>query len=105
MLYTMSKKISIDLIYALPEKQWQQHLNLAAGDTVAAAITASQLFQHFPELEQQDLLIGIWGKRTNLQYVLQNHDRVEIYRPLIIDPKQARQIKVLRERKKQAKQR
>lgn len=95
--------INIEIVYALPDKLWQHNLTLKLGTTLAGALAASTFYQDFPDMQDQELLVGIWGKRAHLQQILQNHDRIEIYRPLTIDPKQARVIKVMREKKKHAK--
>lgn len=96
----MPNKIQVEIIYALPSLQKQYQLEVLVNSTILQALEASGIFQDFPELQQQELLLGVWGKRVTMQYVLQPDDRIEIYRPLLIEPKQARQIKVMRERKK-----
>jgi hypothetical protein len=83
----------VTVIYALPDTQWQQQLAITTGLTVQQVLANSQLFTAHPELLQQPLLVGIWGKRVELTHIVQAGDRVEIYRPLQIDPKQARKLK------------
>lgn len=83
----------ITLVYALPDTQWQQQLALTVSMTVQQVLDSSELFTLYPELLQQPLLVGIWGKRVELNQLVQAGDRVEVYRPLIIDPKQARKLK------------
>lgn len=96
----MPNKFWIELVYALPASQKQYRFEIEEGATVQQALDMSGVWREFPELQQQELLVGIWGKRVTLQHVLCANDRIEIYRPLVIDPKQARQVKVLRERRK-----
>lgn len=65
-------------------------LQLSAGSTVLQALQASGLLQIFPEFETPTLALGVWGKIASLTQALQDKDRVEIYRPLTVDPKVAR---------------
>jgi putative ubiquitin-RnfH superfamily antitoxin RatB of RatAB toxin-antitoxin module len=96
----MPNKFWIELVYALPSQQKQYRFEVLEHTTVQHALEVSGVLQDFPELQQQELMLGIWGKRVSLQQVLKPDDRIEIYRPLLLDPKQARQVKVMRERKK-----
>lgn len=70
---------------------------VALGTTVQEAIQQSNLLPMFPELSLATLKVGIYSRRVQLAEPLQQGDRIEIYRPLTIDPKQAR---LLRARKK-----
>lgn len=69
-------------------RQWV--LVLAPGSTVAQALDASCFFTEFPELSATRLRLGIWGRKAGLNQRLADGDRVEIYRPLRVDPKVAR---------------
>jgi putative ubiquitin-RnfH superfamily antitoxin RatB of RatAB toxin-antitoxin module len=95
----MVNKIWVEVIYALPETQWQYRLQVLSGDTVANVINASGLLQRYPSLQLEQLKIGIWGKLVTLEQHVEAEDRIEIYRPLLIDPKQARKNKVSQERR------
>lgn len=66
---------------------------LHGGCTLQAAVQASGLLQEHPELGLDTLDVGVWGKVAGLEYVLQDQDRVEIYRPLTVDPKVARRTR------------
>ena len=94
----MVQCVKIELIYALSEQQWQYTLDLGPDITVEQAIQLSGVLQDCPELQPGSLIVGIWGKRVPLSQVLQEYDRIELYRPLLIEPKQARHLIVKKER-------
>ncbi|WP_028229271.1 RnfH family protein [Paraburkholderia ferrariae] len=95
----MSTNLSIDVCYALPDTQTLIAVELAPGATVRQAIDASGILRQHPEIDLEKLKVGIYGKIKPLDAVLADHDRVEIYRPLIVDPKAARQRRVDKSRK------
>jgi len=82
--------INVEVAYALPEKQLIRAVNVDKGTTLGAAIVQSGIMQDFPELELEDAKVGIFGKMAAMTTVLEDADRVEIYRPLIADPKEVR---------------
>jgi hypothetical protein len=82
--------IDVEVAYATPEQQMIVILKLPEGATVEQAIQASGLLKRFPEIEGTDLKAGIFGSVCKLDQPLRQTDRVEIYRPLIQDPKEAR---------------
>lgn len=82
--------ISVEVIFALPEKAERLPLKLARGCTVQQAIEFSGLLQKYPEIDLARSKVGIFAKLVKLDQPLRNHDRVEIYRPLIADPKEVR---------------
>jgi len=85
-----SDQMAVEVVYAKPEQQALIALDVPVKATVATAIIASGILELFPELALETLKVGIFGRVTNLGQVLQTGDRVEIYRPLIYDPKEAR---------------
>jgi len=95
----VSAKLSIDVCYALPDAQTLIAVELAPGATVRQAIDASGILARHPEVDLAKLKVGIYGKIRPLDAALTDHDRVEIYRPLIVDPKAARQRRVDKTRK------
>ncbi|RQH07938.1 RnfH family protein [Paraburkholderia dinghuensis] len=95
----MSGKWSIDVCYALPDAQTLITVELAPGATVQQAIDMSGILGRHPEIDLAKLKVGIFGKIKPLDAALADHDRVEIYRPLIVDPKAARQRRVDKTRK------
>ncbi len=84
------KSINVEVAYAQPEKQVIRAVNVDAGTTLGAAIVQSGIMMDFPDLELEDVKVGIFGKATVMTTVLSDGDRVEIYRPLIADPKEVR---------------
>ncbi|WP_090546922.1 RnfH family protein [Paraburkholderia caballeronis] len=90
----MDAKLSIDVCYALPDAQTLIAVELPAGATVQQAIDASGMLARHPEIDLAKQKVGVFGKIRPLDATLADHDRVEIYRPLIVDPKAARQRRV-----------
>ena len=85
-----SESLSIEIAYALPRSQELVHVQLPAGSTVQQAIEASGLMQKHSEIDLKKNKVGVFGKLTKLDAPLRDRDRVEIYRPLIADPKEVR---------------
>lgn len=85
-----ANQFQIELVYINPPTQHVQHLNVTAGDTIEKVIKDSGVLSKFPELDFTVNKIGIYNKLVDLEYLLQEGDRLEIYRPLKIDPKEAR---------------
>lgn len=85
--------MQIEIAYALPQVQFLKKLDVSPGCTVEHAIRCSGILDQFPEIDLEKSKLGIFGKLTHLQAVLELHDRIEIYRPLIIDPKEARRLR------------
>jgi putative ubiquitin-RnfH superfamily antitoxin RatB of RatAB toxin-antitoxin module len=81
---------TIEVAYATPEQQVLIALKLPEGATVETAINASGLLARFPDITLSTNAVGIFGKVCELNQVLKTGDRVEIYRPLVHDPKEAR---------------
>ena len=86
----MAESLSIEIAYALSQKQELVHLKLPAGSTVQQAIDASGLRLRYPEIDLVKHKVGVFGKLSKLDAPLRDRDRVEIYRPLIADPKEVR---------------
>ena len=84
--------IAVEVVYALPERQWLVALTVRRGTTVREAVALSGLLREHPEIEPACAhgMIGIFSKRVPPDTVLQQGDRVEIYRPMTADPKEAR---------------
>ncbi|MEF8714325.1 MAG: RnfH family protein [Accumulibacter sp.] len=86
----MPEMLTIEVVYALPTKQQLVSVRLAVGSTVRQAIEASGLLQKHPEIDLAKNKVGIFAKLSKLDATLRDHDRVEIYRPLLADPKEVR---------------
>lgn len=82
--------IDIEVAYALAEEQWIVPLRVAQGTTLEQAIHASGLLEKRPEIDLAAQKVGIYGKAAKPDTVLRSGDRVEVYRPLIADPKEVR---------------
>lgn len=82
--------IDIEVAYARPEKQVILPLKVAQGTTIEAAIRQSGILDRFPEISVESCKVGIFSKLSKKDTVLREKDRVEIYRPLIADPKEIR---------------
>lgn len=82
--------INIEVAHATPERQLILKLHLEEGVTAEQAILKSGIMNEFPNIDLAENKIGIFSKPCQLDTVLRNGDRVEIYRPLIADPKEVR---------------
>ena len=85
-----NEKYFIEVIYALPEEQQLITLDVEQGTTVEQAIKLSGVLEKYPEIDLANCKVGIFGKVTKTDEVLRDKDRIEIYRPLIADPKESR---------------
>jgi putative ubiquitin-RnfH superfamily antitoxin RatB of RatAB toxin-antitoxin module len=86
----MSQDLMVEVAYALPTKQVIIPVKVSHGVTAEGAIFASGVLKQFPEIDLAINKIGVFGKLTKLDTPLRHLDRVEIYRPLIADPKEVR---------------
>ena len=83
--------VNVTLVYSDRLRQViEKVVQLEEGSTVAQALLASGLTRQFPDLADATHGVGIWGKKVGLAHVLRDQDRLEIYRPLTVDPKVAR---------------
>jgi len=95
----MSARLSVEVCYALPEAQTLIAVELPAGATLQQALDASGILKRVPSIDLNTQKVGVFGKLKALDTVLADHDRVEIYRPLLVDPKVSRQRRVEKTRK------
>ena len=90
----MSSQIQVEVAYALPAKQRIVKLKVPEGTTAMQAVQQSQLDTVFDELSLDgDLKLGVWGKSVTADRVLEEGERVEIYRPLLVDSKEVRKAR------------
>jgi uncharacterized protein len=96
--------INVEVVYALPERQKVIALRVAAGTTAFDAVQQSGIAGHFPGLDIDHATLGIYGKveASPKTRVLADGERVEIYRPLIIDPKDNRKARAKQAKEKRA---
>jgi putative ubiquitin-RnfH superfamily antitoxin RatB of RatAB toxin-antitoxin module len=86
----MAETIHVEVVYARPERQEVISITVPAGSTARQAIEVSGLLARYPEIDLNDNKLGIYAKLAGTDTVLRDRDRVEIYRPLIADPKEVR---------------
>ena len=89
-----AETFNIEVCYASDAVQFLRALRVPAGTTIGQAIAISGVLQEAPEVDLSAMQVGIYARKKTLDTVLREHDRVEIYRPLIADPKKARRRKV-----------
>ncbi|MBY0240799.1 MAG: RnfH family protein [Burkholderiaceae bacterium] len=85
-----NEQINVSVCYATDTLEFLRALRLDAGATIADALNVSGLALAVPEVDLETMVVGIYGKKKPRDTVLREHDRVEVYRPLIADPKNAR---------------
>lgn len=83
----------VTVVYGLPERQHVLRTEVAPGTTVVQAIMASGLLELEPALRDAELRAGIWNHRVALDAMVRAGERIEVYRPLTVDPKEARRIR------------
>jgi putative ubiquitin-RnfH superfamily antitoxin RatB of RatAB toxin-antitoxin module len=86
----MKKTISIEIAYAKPDTQVLISLKVDEGTTIEEAITRSGILAQFPEIDLTHNKVGVFSKIVKLDTLLRDKDRIEIYRPLLADPKEIR---------------
>ncbi|MCY4330387.1 MAG: RnfH family protein [Endozoicomonadaceae bacterium] len=88
--------IMVEIIYALPDKLYHYKLMVSAGTTVTQAIEQSDLLTECRNLSLQNISIGIFGKKIlrPAEHIVEKGDRIEIYRPIITDPKLFRKKRI-----------
>lgn len=91
--------VEIEVAYCLPERQFLQRLSVPEGTTVRAALHLSRLSETFPQADL-NAPVGIFGAVVADDTVVCEHDRVELYRPLQIDPKESRRERVRKNRER-----
>ena len=91
-------RLKVEVAYALHDRQVLLELEVEDGTTVKQAIVRSGIRDRFPEIRITRGYVGIFGRQVEPDAALCNGDRVEIYRPLIVDPKEARLRRVKRAR-------
>jgi hypothetical protein len=85
--------LRVEVAFATPERQPVLEVRVTAGTNVEQAIRLSGILGRCPEIDLAKNAVGIFGERARLDDVVQDGDRVEIYRPLIADPKEARRAR------------
>lgn len=86
----VANMIVVEVVYALPDEQTLLRIDVSEGTEIKDVIIQSKIIEDYPELELDKLDVGIFGKMARMNYKVREFDRVEIYRPLIADPKEVR---------------
>jgi putative ubiquitin-RnfH superfamily antitoxin RatB of RatAB toxin-antitoxin module len=86
----MAEAMQVYICYATPDREFVHPMKVAPGTTIAQAIEQSGVLAEFPEIDLVIQPVGIYAKKKPLDTVLRERDRVEIYRPLVADPKDSR---------------
>lgn len=89
----MSDLIEIEVVYGKPHKQVLLSLKVPQGTTIEDGIKLSGIVKHFPEIIPNEAVVGIFSKLSKLDNVLEQGNRIEIYRPLTADPKEMRKLR------------
>ncbi|PLR48271.1 RnfH family protein [Chimaeribacter arupi] len=92
-------EIRVEVVYALPERQYLRSVTLEEGSTVEQAIMASGILEQRTEIDLAVNKVGIYSRPVKLADSVSDGDRVEIYRPLIADPKELRRQRAERAKK------
>lgn len=85
-----NEKINVELVYALPNEQTLLKFEVPQATKIVDAIKLSGILNKYPEIDLEKNKVGIFGKLSKADTVLREKDRIEIYRPLIADPKEVR---------------
>lgn len=94
--------MQIEVCYAKADQQWLQVFEVAENTSVINAIDLSGVLTLFPEIDLTQQAVGIFGKVVEYTTLLKPGDRIEIYRPLSIDPQTARRIRAAKKKSKRA---
>ncbi len=87
---------TVEVAFATSKEQHVLELNVEPGTTLIEAIILSNIMKDFPEFDIGQLKKGVWGEVKTDDYVVADRDRIEIYRPLIADPREARRRRARR---------
>ena len=85
--------MKVTVIYIGTDVERLLETEVEGGATVEAAISASGLLLHEPGLASRELSVGIWNRVVSLHDLVSDGDRIEVYRPLVVDPKEARRLR------------
>jgi len=94
----MTALLAVEVVYALPARQTVLPVQVAQGASVADALVASGIFAVHPEASGADVPVGIFGRVVTRDHRVEEGDRIELYRPLVADPKASRNARVAKKR-------
>ena len=90
----MATVISVEVVWAMPDRQELIELSVPAGSSIEHAIEVSGLYQKYPDRGLESADVGIWGQVLPRSHRVADGDRIEFYRPLQMDPREARRQRV-----------
>jgi len=99
-LYMVHNELQVEVAYGNASQQIVLAIKVPVGASLAQAIQLSGILKHFPEIDLSRNPIGVFSIRQDLQTLVKAGDRIEIYRPLQVDPKQARMLRGAKKFKK-----
>ncbi|KMT65480.1 RnfH family protein [Catenovulum maritimum] len=85
--------LKVEVAFALPTKQSIMTVHVSEGTSIEACIKASGILEEYPEIDLANNKVGIWSRTKKLSDTIKLGDRIEIYRPLIADPKEIRRLR------------
>ena len=91
----MSGLIKVEVVFGTPDVQQLVSVSMPSGSTVADALEMSKIAAAFPDADIAHMPTGIWGRPVQRDQTLVDGDRIEVYRELEIDPKEARRLRAL----------
>ncbi len=98
-----SEMIHVDVVYALPQEQRVLNLVVDKSMTVEEIIKTSGILSLYPEIDLKENKVGVFSRNVKLDSTVRDRDRIEIYRPLLADPKEIRRKRVEQQRAEAAK--
>lgn len=96
---TKTRSVTVEIAYALEDQAYLQSVQVAPGSTIEQAIKQSEVLEQYPEINLTINRVGIYAELRSLKDLVVEGDRVEIYRPLRADPKDARRLRADRAKK------
>lgn len=91
-------RVNVTVVYAPTAREVHEiALQLNEPCSVLQALQRSGLLARFPEIDNRQTVVGVWGRKAGLDQCLREHDRVEVYRPLRVDPKVARRERFVKQ--------
>lgn len=85
--------IRVEVAYATPDEQVILEVEVRDGSTLEEALEASRLYEKFPDANLRAAAVGIWGQVCERSRPVRDGDRIELYRPLVMDPRDARRLR------------
>ena len=90
--------LRVTVVYSPVARQVTEiNLRMTAHSRVLDALQQSGLLVHFPDIDHVDITVGVWGRKASLDQLLRDQDRLEVYRPLRVDPKVARRERFVKQ--------